>query len=93
MSALCNLPVSAQLTGISLPHRLDCCWNCVSDAATGLCLRHDWGLLCSEDHPIDHGGEFDDQGNQYIYVSVYGLTAPSVVKALVEQNIAASMFE
>ena len=37
-----------------------------------------------EDHPIDHVVNLYDRATKYIYVSVYGLTAPSVVKALVE---------
>lgn len=37
-----------------------------------------------EDHPIDHVVKLYDRATKYIYVSVYGLTAPSVVKALVE---------
>ena len=37
-----------------------------------------------EDHPIDRVVSLYDGATTYIYVSVYGLTAPSVVKALVE---------
>ena len=37
-----------------------------------------------EDHPIDRVVGLYDGATTYIYVSVYGLTAPSVVKALVE---------
>ncbi|MCW5798705.1 MAG: hypothetical protein KIT40_09410 [Nitrospira sp.] len=37
-----------------------------------------------EDHPIDHVVNLYGRATRYIYVSVYGLTAPSVVKALVE---------
>lgn len=36
-----------------------------------------------EDHPIDRVVHLYDRATRYIYVSVYGLTAPSVVKALV----------
>ena len=36
-----------------------------------------------EDHPIDRVVGLYDQAHRYIYVSVYALTAPSVVKALV----------
>lgn len=37
-----------------------------------------------EDHPIDRVVHLYERATRYIYVSVYGLTAPSVVKALVE---------
>ena len=37
-----------------------------------------------EDRPIDHLVQLYDRARSYIYVSVYGLTAPPVVKALVE---------
>ena len=37
-----------------------------------------------EDHPIDRVVSLYARATSYIYVSVYGLTAPSVVKALVE---------
>ncbi|ULA58754.1 MAG: PLD phosphodiesterase domain-containing protein [Nitrospira sp.] len=37
-----------------------------------------------EDHPIDRVVGLYTRATRYIYVSVYGLTAPSVVKALVE---------
>lgn len=37
-----------------------------------------------EDRPIDHLVRLYDRARSYIYVSVYGLTAPPVVKALVE---------
>ena len=37
-----------------------------------------------EDQPIDHVVDLYAHARRYIYVSVYGLTAPSVVKALVE---------
>ena len=37
-----------------------------------------------EDHPIDRVVHLYDRASKYIYLSVYGLTAPSVVKALVE---------
>ena len=37
-----------------------------------------------EDHPIDRVVGLYARATRYIYVSVYGLTAPSVVKALVD---------
>jgi phosphatidylserine/phosphatidylglycerophosphate/cardiolipin synthase-like enzyme len=37
-----------------------------------------------EDQPIDHMVGLYNHARRYIYVSVYALTAPSVVKALVE---------
>ena len=37
-----------------------------------------------EDQPIDHVVSLYTHASRYIYVSVYALTAPSVVKALVE---------
>ena len=37
-----------------------------------------------EDQPIDHVVNLYTHATRYIYVSVYALTAPSVVKALVE---------
>ena len=37
-----------------------------------------------EDHPVDRVVRLYDRATRYIYVSVYGLTAPSVVKALVD---------
>ncbi|MBA5870126.1 MAG: hypothetical protein GDA68_09030 [Nitrospira sp. CR2.1] len=37
-----------------------------------------------EDHPVDRVVHLYDRATRYIYVSVYGLTAPSVVKALVD---------
>ena len=37
-----------------------------------------------EDQPIDHVVRLYTHATRYIYVSVYALTAPSVVKALVE---------